>query len=106
VNLTRDFPWWMHTRWGRWLCWHWRPAAVYWQALIHSEIARRARAEAEHCGGELQLAAGRCVEREFDDESRWELVRTWCNWRNAVDREIGVADEIAQIAEAERATRK
>lgn len=97
MNLTRDFPWWMRTRCGRWLCGNWKPAAVYWQTLTHLEIARRARAEAEQRGAELQIAAERCVERNFDDESRRALVGSWCGWRNAVD---------AEIAEEERFARK
>jgi hypothetical protein len=66
---------------------------VYWQTLTHLEIVRRAKADADRLGAELQLAAERCIKRDFDDESRRLLVGSWCSWRNAVDEEIRQADE-------------
>lgn len=94
LHKVEGFPWWMNTRWGRWLCTHWRPAAVAWQTVMAKRLYDEAHGELTAARAGLLLAANRYVVRDFDEDSRGELVRAWCTWRNAREREHRAADEL------------
>jgi hypothetical protein len=94
LHKVAGMPWWMNTRWGRWLCIHWHPAATLWHELMAASLHEKAKAELERCTAELQHAANACVVRDFSDDGRHELTRAWCAWRNARDAEHREAETV------------
>jgi hypothetical protein len=92
---VEGFPWWMNTRWGRWLCAHWHPAATLWRTLMAVKFYEEAKADLEWRTAELQRAANACVVRDFSEDGRRELTRAWCGWRNARDAEHREAEAVA-----------
>ena len=83
IRPIDGFPWWMNTRWGRWLCTRWRPAAKSWIKVMALHIHKEEKATLERCTVDFQRAANACVVRDFSDDSRRELTKAWCAWRNA-----------------------
>jgi len=94
LHKVEGFPWWMNTRWGRWLCTYWRPAATLWRTLMAVDLHKKSKAELERCTVELQRAANACVVRDFSDDARRELTGAWCGWRNARDAEHRDAESV------------
>lgn len=82
-------PNWMGTSWGRWLARHWGPAAKLWRASMNAALLREAEEEQTAQRDRLlRDLSSWALDRGFGsltEDDRFELIQSWCRWRNAAE---------------------